>query len=211
MVFFNNNQVNSGAGSLQSLAAWGQIWITNSAGNLVANSVYDFSNSKGKYDLFTRGGGGTFMGDLTGYTSAGIGVPLAGNNASTDYVLSGGAICRNAGVPVLCSAPHDEQENHRNLGANNAAYAILVPELALQLNGLVWSAWPWSAWPARAAAPRRRRQSGSTDPGAKRPCPAMGTMAAFPRKAARCEKHCDSFSPASPPAAWCWASPRCSR
>jgi len=133
--FFNNNQINAGGSSLQSLAAWGQIWITDSAGNLVANSVYDFTNNKGKYDLFTQGGGGTFMGDVTGYTSAGIGGPLAGNNASTDYVLSGGAICRNAGVPVPCSAPHDEEVNH-NLGANNAAYAVVLPELSLQLNSL---------------------------------------------------------------------------
>ena len=134
VLFFNNNQINSGAGSLQSLAAWGQLSITNAANQVVG--VYDFTNRGQQYGLFTSGlTGGVFMGDPSAYSSAGIGNPLAGNNTATDYVLSGGSICRMAGTPVPCSAPHDEEVNH-NLGANNAAYAVLFPELTSQLNGL---------------------------------------------------------------------------
>src|SRR5262249_2748299 len=133
--FFNNNQINSGGSSLQSLAAWGQAWVTDSAGNIVkgqgSNSgVYAFTNNAGKYDLFAQGGRGTLLGDVSTYSAAGISNPLAGDNPSTDYVPSGGSICRtSAGVPVPCSDPSATQLVNHNLGANQAAYAILFPEL----------------------------------------------------------------------------------
>lgn len=135
--FFNNNQINSQDGSTQSLAAWGQVSITDANNNVIG--VYDFTNRGGKYALFTEGGGGTFLGDVTTYTSAGLGNPLAGNNLGTDYALSGGAVCRNFGVPVSCSQAHNEGPIDHNLGANDAAYAILLPELTGQLNSLFGS------------------------------------------------------------------------
>lgn len=138
VTFFNNNQTSSGGSSTQSLAAWAQISVTDAAGAVIG--VYDFTNNGEKYDLFTQGGGGTFMGDVTSYTSAGIGNPLAGTNAATDYVLSGGAICRTAGgVPVPCGSPGALAPVNHNLGANEAAYAILFPELNAQLTGLFGS------------------------------------------------------------------------
>ncbi|WP_367847683.1 PEP-CTERM sorting domain-containing protein [Rhodoferax sp. WC2427] len=134
VAFFNNNQINSQDGSTQSLAAWAQVSITDKTGALVG--VYDFTNDGGKYALFSEGGGGQFNGDVTSYTSGGLGDPLAGTNASTDYIYSGGAVCRMAGTPVSCSAPHDEGPVSHNLGADHAAYAILFPELNAQLSTL---------------------------------------------------------------------------
>lgn len=134
VTFFNNNQINSQDGSTQSLAVWAQVSITNSLGGVVG--VYDFTNRGGQYNLFTQGGGGTFMGDVGNYTAGGLSNPLAGTNAATDYVLSGGAICRMNGAPVSCNSPHDEGPISHNLGADHAAYAILFPELNKQLGGL---------------------------------------------------------------------------
>ncbi len=133
VTFFNNNQTNSGGESTQSLAGWAQVSITNASGGLIG--VYDLTNQNSAYKLFTEGGGGTFMGPTT-YTSAGLGNPIAGTNAATDYVLSGGAVCRQAGVPVSCSAPHNEGPVAHNLGADHAAVAILFPELNAQLSTL---------------------------------------------------------------------------
>lgn len=127
VAFFNNNQINSQDGSTQSLAAWAQVSITDNTGALL--KVYDFTNDGSKYALFTEGGGGVFNGDVTTYTSAGLGAPVAGTNAATDYILSGGSVCRLAGAPVSCSAAHDEGPINHNLGADHAAYAILFPEL----------------------------------------------------------------------------------
>lgn len=135
VTFFNNNQTKSFGASSESLAAWAQISITNNMGSVIG--VYDFTNNGGKYDLFTQGGGGTFMGDVSTYTSAGIGNPLAGTNSATDYVLSGGAICRTAAnLPVPCGSVGALAPVDHNLGANQAAYAILFPELNAQLAGL---------------------------------------------------------------------------
>ena len=132
--FFNNNQTNSGGASAQSLAAWAQVSITNATNGVVG--VYDFTNRNSKYALFTEGGGGNYLGSVASYTSAGIGTPIAGNNSNTDYVLSGGAICYLANVPVSCSNPHDRGPLNHNLGADHAAYAVLFPELNAQLNSL---------------------------------------------------------------------------
>ncbi|MGM9514241.1 hypothetical protein ACS5PK_08315 [Roseateles sp. DB2] len=131
--FFNNNQTKSGGTATESLAAWARVWITDDQGaNL---GYYDFTNRGGRYALFTEGGGGTFMGDVGSYTSGGGG-PLAGDNSATDYVLSGGAICRNNfGIPVSCSTTSNKPVDH-NLGANETAYAILFPELNAQMNSL---------------------------------------------------------------------------
>lgn len=153
-VFFNNNQVNSGASSNQNLAAWAQVWVTDALGNTVG-SVYDFtnrsqktSNNAGHFDIVTATGGGTYLGDVTTYTGGGLGNPSGSLNGTTDWVLSGGAVCvmqktgtTDTAVPVPCdtvaptgytvSAPI----NH-NLGANNAAYAVIFPELNALMTSL---------------------------------------------------------------------------
>lgn len=127
LFFFNNNQINSGAGTNQNVAVWAQLSLT---GANVDTIFFDFTNRNSKYALFTEGGGGQYLGDVTAYTSTGAG-PIAGTNLATDYVLSGGPICLTASdVPVSCSNPAAVQGPiNNNLGANQAAYAIDVPEL----------------------------------------------------------------------------------
>lgn len=138
VMFFNNNNLNGG--NLQSLAAWAQLEITDNNGDRVA--IYDFTNNNNPYALVSEGGGGEFLGDPTAYTSTGAG-PTIGDNNATDYVLSGGPICIDydliPGVPspVSCSsADADEGPINHNLGADEAAYAIVAPELNMLLAGL---------------------------------------------------------------------------
>ncbi len=127
LFFFNNNQVSSGGATNQNVAVWAQLTLT---GTGVDTLYFDFTNRNNLYALFTEGGGGVFMGDVTGYASSGTG-PNAGTNAATDYVLSGGPICLTAlNIPVSCSNPLAVVGPiNNNLGANQAAYAIDVPEL----------------------------------------------------------------------------------
>lgn len=126
LFFFNNNQINSGASTNQNLAVWAQLSLTGAGKNTV---YFDFTNSGGAYAPFNTGGGGVLNGDVGAYTSTGSG-PLAGTNQATDYVLSGGAICLNAAkAPVPCNDPTATQTVNNNLGANQASYAIDVPEL----------------------------------------------------------------------------------
>lgn len=134
--FFNNNQTNSGDSTNQNLAAWAQITITDGAGDVVA--VYDFTNDGG---VFGEPGGGTLFGDPGSYTQAGpLDSPLAGTNEATDYVRSGGALCYTGDTlatfaQVSCDTPGAKVLNS-NLGANQAAYAIVFPELDAFLAGL---------------------------------------------------------------------------
>ena len=139
MVFmFNNNNLNGA--NLQSLAAWMQITISDENGQSVG--VYDFTNNNSRYDLVTQGGGGTFMGDVTSYTSDGSG-PDGNTNVNTDYVLSGGPICVLTGgpvpIPVPCGTEGASNPINHNLGARRVAYAVLFPELNAQLASLAGS------------------------------------------------------------------------
>lgn len=145
--FFNNNQTNSGTTADQSVAVWAQITLTDSTGTN-ATKVFDFINisttgaAGGSY-FQNPLGGGTLFGDVANYTHTGAtGVVNAGNNDSTDYVLSGGQTCFNPttgqlALPVAGSCPAGfTQTINSNLGANQAAYAVLFPELnALLLAG----------------------------------------------------------------------------
>lgn len=115
IVLFNNNQENSGAASNQNLYAWGQVAIRDSEGG-AAPLYFDFTNSPP---------GGTFGGDPTGYTSPGLWAPTA-----ADYVLSGGQVCINAGgSPVGCDTAGAIGPFNHNLGADQAAYALISLEL----------------------------------------------------------------------------------
>ena len=135
--FFNNNQDNSGGSFNQSLAIWAQAWVTDPSGAVVVapgqSGYYDVSNNGMPFALTTEGGGGTIIGDPTAYTSAGR-VTAPGTN---DYVLAGGQYCAASsfgGALVPCASPvADIGPVNHNLGANNAAYAVVLPEL----NGLI--------------------------------------------------------------------------
>jgi PEP-CTERM motif len=136
--FFNNNQTDSGATTNQNLAAWGRITITDTTTNTII-ATYDFTNMGGIYAGTFEGGGGVLNGDVTTYDSLGLaptGNPSTGS--PTDYVLSGGPVCLTAtNIPVSCSNPAAVTGpfNH-NLGANQAAYALIFPELDQQLASL---------------------------------------------------------------------------
>lgn len=140
--FFNNNQTSSGGAFAQSLAAWARITVKNASGQAVG--TYDLTNRGisaapgGKYDLFTNGGGGTFMGSVSNYSAdTNVLNPVTGDRTSTDYVLSGGQVClTSANAPIACSSPLAVQTVNHNLGANQAAYALVFPELNAQLNSL---------------------------------------------------------------------------
>lgn len=140
--FFNNNQENSGGAAAQTLAVWAQLWITQGTSDTVVGQVYEFTNNGGAYLPVPNGGGvpSAFGGDPTKYLS-GVTDPLAngptgGTNANTDYVLSGGQVCLNSSyVPVPCDGSQAYTVNH-NLGANEAAYAVMFPELNTQLASL---------------------------------------------------------------------------
>lgn len=145
-VFFNNNQVNSGGTSLQSLASWARIWVTDNTNQVVtANGInngsgyFYLTNNLGKYDLVSMGGGGTFLGDVRTFSSS-VTDPTGGTAARTDFVLSGGQICTltisGIPTPVPCGTPGASQPINHNLGANEAAYAVIFPELNALLNGL---------------------------------------------------------------------------
>lgn len=121
--FFNNNQTNSGSAADQNLAVWAQITLTGTGKTPI---YFDLTNLNSQY---TTPGGGVLNGDPTSYTSTGAG-PIAGDNSHTDYVLSGGQICTTlAGAIVPCGDPTAAFTVNNNLGANQAAYAIVVPEL----------------------------------------------------------------------------------
>jgi PEP-CTERM motif len=145
--FFNNNQEN---GEEQSLAAWASIAVRDAAGTIIGR--FDFVNkptfdgTPGAYLPVPLGGGvldgntGTYVAPLID-TRDNPTAPLAGNAASTDYVLSGGEICLDSAAPganvVPCSsaAAVVGPINH-NLGANQAAYAVIFPQLDALLAGL---------------------------------------------------------------------------
>ena len=149
--FFNNNQINSGASTNQNLAAWAQITITDGNGNLVdfdpgagVVTALDFTNRGQDFTSIASGtSGGVLNGIVANYSHTGpLDSPLAGTNdftgvagTGTDYVLSGGKLCSNNGALVDCSQTHT-QEFDLNLGANQAAYAIVFPELNSLLSTL---------------------------------------------------------------------------
>ncbi|MCB1688588.1 MAG: PEP-CTERM sorting domain-containing protein [Halioglobus sp.] len=146
VVYFNNNQINACDSGCQNLAAWARLWVTDAANTLVGE-VYEFVNQlpgnvSKAYDVFSSGTtGGVPFGDPTAFTSAATTAPgyqpLAGTNAATDYVLSGGELCLSAAAIIVdCDGPGVVERINHNLGANEAAYAVVFPELNALLAGL---------------------------------------------------------------------------
>ena len=143
---FNNNQINSGAATNQSLAAWMAITLYDEQDSSATKTLYfrnrtDGSNTPGKFALVSEGGGGVLNGTVGNGTAGAATGPVSGTNASTDYVLSGGALCYSAALTVIsCNVTAGDGSvspnplavggpiNH-NLGANQAVYALVFDEL----------------------------------------------------------------------------------
>jgi hypothetical protein len=128
--FFNNNQTNSGSAEDQNLAIWAALTLYDDADVLSPLTLY-FSNLGGAYALISEGGGGVLNGTAGSGTLGAPTGPDAGDNTSTDYVLSGGALCYDATPKVVsCDDPLavGGPINH-NLGANQAVYAVVFPAL----------------------------------------------------------------------------------
>jgi hypothetical protein len=129
--FFNNNQTNSGDAEDQNLAIWAALTLYDDAGVLQPLTFY-FTNLDSPYALVSEGGGGVLNGTAGSGTLGAPTGPDAGDNTSTDYVLSGGALCYNtATLTVLsCDDPNaDGGPINHNLGANQAVYAVVFPAL----------------------------------------------------------------------------------
>jgi len=153
--FFNNNQVNSGASTNQNLAVWAEICLTGtavteacftftngSAASGYAASPYGSQNTAG-FDPF---GGGVPFG-TPGGPHASQSPPTAGTNAATDYVRSGGQLClNNVGTIVPCDGPGVVTTIDSNLGANQAAYAIVFPTLNTALASGLYDAMHVNLW-----------------------------------------------------------------
>lgn len=126
LFLFNNNQENSE--NDQNLAAWAQITLTGPGKDTL---YFDLTNQLSPFKLITEGGGGEINGDPTEYTSTGAG-PVVGTNEVTDYVFSGGPVCLDENfTPMSCDDPdaYTYGPINNNLGANQAVYALDVPEL----------------------------------------------------------------------------------
>jgi hypothetical protein len=145
--FFNNNQINSGASTNQNLAIWAQVTITQLINNITTTvGTWDLTNQHSNFALTTEGGGGFINGLVSNYTHpAGYNNPFTGTNtvingnpnSGTDYVFSGGEYCLSSTyLPVSCSGTHVFGPISNNLGANQAAYAVLFPELNTELTNL---------------------------------------------------------------------------
>lgn len=121
---FNNNETNKD----QDLAIWAKLWVTSDAAGTVYNNQYLYLSNTGAI----YGMGGVPNGDATTYNPGNVTDPLVNPTThQTDYVLSGGDVCLGAGPTFTVQACDGTQAytiNH-NLGANQAAYAGVVPVL----------------------------------------------------------------------------------
>lgn len=144
--FFANNE--TGAEITDNLAAWARITIEDLGTNSTLG-MWDLTNDGGGYgtinEPFPTGiGGGTFFGDPGAYTSDGSDPEVS------DFLRSGGNVCINdLGLVTDCDNPFDYwndgsdpldhiviDEEH-NLGSNEAAYAVIFPELDDYIAGLI--------------------------------------------------------------------------
>lgn len=118
---FNNNDDNKD----QTLAIWAKVWITD-ASNSVYDSRYLYLSNMGQLYGYLPAPGG----DASSYNPGNLADPLLdATSGTTDYVLSGGKICFDS--TSLNQEPCDASSitiNH-NLGANEVAYAGVIPVL----------------------------------------------------------------------------------
>lgn len=122
--FFNNNQVNSGDAANQNLAFWAAVTLYDEENSGRTKTLY-LTNSGAAY-----GAGGILMGTAGSGSAGAPNSPYAGNNLKTDYILSGGALCYNDSLQmVACNTPGARGPINHNLGADQAAYAAVIPEL----------------------------------------------------------------------------------
>ena len=148
--FFNNNQENSQGTAAQNLAAYAEAWITDASGAVVSPYWY-FTNQCANANAGTLSGGtyapepggGCFGGNVNQFegpqaVTAPSGAP---SGSPTDYVLSGGQVCLNATTLAAepCGSTSNEIVVNNNLGANQAAYALVVPEMNAFLLSLIAS------------------------------------------------------------------------
>lgn len=161
--FFNNNQINSGASTNQSLAIWARLSVTDDTGAPVllgGQTALTFANRTPIIAANDCLGGAGAPSVFGGVNTPGTGGcpsvvendnvfeyghtadPVVGTNAATDFVQAGGAVCLSNLPPfsiVPCGTPNSTAINH-NLGADEVAYAVLFPELNAVLNALFLSA-----------------------------------------------------------------------
>ena len=122
-------------------------FANGNAGSLAGNGIYSPEPSNG---CFSTGGNPNINAGLGGpcdpsvmnfkgpQGAASLSIlPGVASATQTDYVLSGGQICLNsANTAVPCSSPTAVTAVNNNLGANQAAYALVFPELNAMLAGL---------------------------------------------------------------------------
>ncbi|WFS62118.1 PEP-CTERM sorting domain-containing protein [Pseudodesulfovibrio thermohalotolerans] len=128
--FFNNNQSDNVVDGVpqQNLWVWAQIEIWSSSDESAESMFFELTSTNGD-------GSGVYGGDPYAYDAHGAGyVPALPDNlptAGTDYVLSGGDICLDAGQsPVSCGSEDVVYGPFaHNLGSDRAAYAVIAPGL----------------------------------------------------------------------------------
>lgn len=145
---FNNNEINSGGGIYQNLLVWAQISLRDIDGS-AATKYFTFANNCPAGNVCLSGGvvgntGGILSGPdkdpaLYSRGAADNAYPVAPASGTTpalsDFVISGGQVCLNAGGNVVqCNDPSVADVLNHNLGANQAAYAVVSEELDQELN-----------------------------------------------------------------------------
>jgi hypothetical protein len=146
VVYFNHNQVNSGAATNQDLFIWAQLALIDDAG--VLDPLYFYVTSiPNATGLPNYGDPGFNPAGYTGPQSAATntypsgsdaaGFPTGGGGtgggADADFfVLAQGQVCLDGpigvGQPQPCDGTEVATVNH-NLGADRAAYAVIFPEI----------------------------------------------------------------------------------
>jgi hypothetical protein len=117
---FNNNDTNKDP----NLAIWAKLWLTNGSNDVYNNRYLYLSNNGAVY-----GQGGVPFGDASLYNPGDVGPSVDPVTGKTDFVQSGSTICVNAAWIVQACDGTEAHTLQLNLGANQAAYAGMVPVL----------------------------------------------------------------------------------